>query len=225
MNYPLLVFDLDGTLIDSAPDIITAVNRTLTDNGKPAQSDTEIIAHIGEGLKKLIADLFVADNLPSQRITELEMEFLHNYQSVMLNKTRIFPGVEEFLKNYPGPVAIITNKNEAPARKIIEHLKLDRFPWVNIFGADTLSERKPSPLPLQTMMKLAGHGTHNTIMIGDGIPDMVSAQNAGVPSIAIDFGYTNPAILGKYEPRGFLKHYNELHSMVKELLPTPVTTE
>ncbi|MDG0817145.1 HAD family hydrolase [Bdellovibrio svalbardensis] len=218
-QHPLLVFDLDGTLIDSAPDIITAVNRTLTDNGKPAQSDAEIIAHIGEGLKKLIADLFKADNLEAQRINELELEFLHNYHAEMLNKTRIFPGVEEFLGSYPGPIAIITNKNEAPAKKIVEHLKLHRFPWVNIFGADTLEERKPSPLPLRTMMKLAGHGTHNTIMIGDGIPDMVSAQNAGVPSIAIDFGYTAPAILKKYEPRGILKHYNELHKMVNELFP------
>lgn len=220
MNHPLLVFDLDGTLIDSAPDIITAVNRTLTDNGKSAQSDADIIAHIGEGLKKLIADLFKEDNLAPNRITEMETEFLRNYHQEMLNKTRIFPGVEDFLNKYPGPIAIITNKNEAPAKKIVEHLNLHRFPWVNIFGADTLEERKPSPLPLRTMMKLAGHGTHNTVMIGDGIPDMVSAQNAGVPSIAIDFGYTAPTILKKYEPRGILKHYNDLHDMVKELFPT-----
>lgn len=201
MNHPLLVFDLDGTLIDSAPDIITAVNRTLTDNGKSTQSDAVIISHIGEGLKKLIADLFIADNLKPERIAELEVEFLQNYHNEMLNKTRIYPGVEKFLKNYPGPIAIITNKNEAPAKKIIEHLQLHRFPWVNIFGADTLAERKPSPLPLRTMMGLAGHGPHNTVMIGDGIPDMASAQNAGVPSIAIDFGYTDPTILKKYKPR------------------------
>lgn len=214
---PLLVFDLDGTLIDSAPDIITAVNRTLQNHNKPELSDAKIISHIGEGLKKLLADLFVGENLTPDQVTALESEFLQTYQSEMLNKTRIYPGVEDFLASYKGPIAIITNKNEAPARTILEHLKLTRFPWVNIFGADTLAERKPSPLPLRTMMGLAGHTIHNTVMIGDGIPDMASAQNAGVPSIAIDFGYTHPTILKKYEPRGFLKHYNELQGMVQEL--------
>lgn len=216
---PLLVFDLDGTLIDSAPDIITAVNRTLENHKKPTLSDEKIISHIGEGLKKLLADLFVGDNLSPEAVTALETEFLQIYESEMLNKTSIFPGVEEFLAKYHGPIAIITTKNEAPAKKILEHLKLNRFKWVNVFGADTLPERKPSALPLRTMMNQAGHAAHNTLMIGDGIPDMVSAQNAGVSSLAIHFGYTAPEILGKYEPRAFLKHYNELHSVVRELFP------
>lgn len=216
---PLLVFDLDGTLIDSAPDIITAVNDTLGAHGKPKLDDQQIIAHIGEGLTKLLQDLFKEDHLSPAQILTLESEFLMRYESVMFNQTRIFPGVEDFLTRYEGPIAIITNKNEKPAREVIEHLKLSRFPWVNIFGADTLPERKPSPLPLQTMMKQAGHAPGNTIMIGDGIPDMLSAQNAEVPAIAINFGYTHPTILKKYEPRGFLKHYNELHGIVEELFP------
>ncbi|QDK36453.1 HAD family hydrolase [Bdellovibrio sp. NC01] len=216
---PLLVFDLDGTLIDSAPDIITAVNQTLKAHKKPQLGDAEIISHIGEGLKKLLADLFIGENLSPEQVTALEEEFLHNYQAEMLNKTRIFPGVEKFLESYQGPIAIITNKNEAPAKRILEHLNLHRLPWVNVFGADTLAERKPSPLPLRTMMKLAGHDVHNTLMIGDGIPDMASARNAGVPSLAIHFGYTAPEILGKYEPRGFLRHYDDLHGLVREYFP------
>lgn len=217
---PLLVFDLDGTLIDSAPDIIVAVNRTLKNHHKPMLGDQEIISHIGEGLKKLLADLFINDNLSAADIINLEIEFLKIYEEEMLNKTRIYPEVENFLGNYAGPMAIITNKNELPAKLILKHLGLDRFPWVNVFGADTLEERKPSALPLNTMMKIAGHTPHNTLMIGDGIPDMVSAQRAGVASLAIEFGYTAPEVLRMYEPKAFLQSYSDLPNLVKELFST-----
>ncbi|AHZ86003.1 N-acetylmuramic acid 6-phosphate phosphatase [Bdellovibrio bacteriovorus] len=214
---PLLVFDLDGTLIDSAPDIIVAVNRTLANHSKPTLSDELIIAHIGEGIKKLIADLFKDDKLEPADIIALEMEFLNTYEEEMLQKTRIYPGVEDFLSRYQGPMGIITNKNELPAKVILKHLGLDKYPWVNVFGADTLEERKPSPLPLRTMMKLAGRLPGNTLMIGDGIPDMVSAQRAGVGSIAIGFGYTATPILEKYEPLAVLEHYQDLHGLVKRI--------
>lgn len=214
---PLLVFDLDGTLIDSAPDIITAVNRTLANHSKPTLSDEAIIAHIGEGLKKLIADLFRPDNLDPADLIGVESEFLTIYEEEMLNKTRIFPGVESFLSSYAGPIAIITNKNEGPAKTVLKHLGLDQYPWVNVFGADTLEERKPSPLPLITMMKLAGHTPQSTLMIGDGTPDMISAQRAGVGSIAIGFGYTAPQILQKYDPLAILNHYQDLQTLVERI--------
>ncbi|MFV8248222.1 HAD family hydrolase [Bdellovibrio bacteriovorus] len=214
---PLLVFDLDGTLIDSAPDIIVAVNRTLANHSKPTLSDELIIAHIGEGIKKLIADLFKDDSLEPADIIALEMEFLKTYEEEMLQKTRIYPGVEDFLSRYQGPMGIITNKNEIPAKVILKHLGLDKYPWVNVFGADTLEERKPSPLPLRTMMKLAGRLPGNTLMIGDGIPDMVSAQRAGVASIAIGFGYTATPLLEKYEPLAVLEHYQDLSALVERI--------
>lgn len=207
---PLLAFDLDGTLIDSAPDIVVAVNRTLQKNGKRILKDEVIISHIGEGLKKLIADIFIADNLSPSRIIELEMEFLGIYEEEMLTRTQVYPGVEKFLDDYDGPIGIITNKNIGPAKAIVQHLKLDRFPWVEIFGADSLAERKPSPLPLQTLMNLAGHTPQTTFMIGDGLPDVLSALRAGVPSIAIGFGYTAQSLLQQHDPVAILRHYEDL---------------
>ena len=214
---PLLVFDVDGTLIDSAPDIVVAVNRTLVNHDKAELPPEIIISHIGERLKKLIADIFAPDNLDPGTLLGLEAEFLMIYEQEMLRKTTIYPGVEKFLESYQGPMAIVTNKNELPAKIIVKHLRLDRFPWVAVFGADSLQERKPSPLPLQTVMRLVGHTPQNTFMIGDGIPDMVSAQRASVPSIAIEFGYTAPRILQTYDPKAFLTHYDELASLVNRL--------
>lgn len=214
---PLLVFDLDGTLIDSAPDIITAVNRTLMNHKKKALSDEVIISHIGEGLKKLIADLFMEDQLAPADVIEIEMEFLRIYEAEMFNKTQVFEGAFEFLESYDGPMGIITNKNERPAKAIIKHLGLDRFNWVDIYGADTLAERKPSPLPLETMMNKAQHSSQSTFMIGDGIPDVLSALRAKVPSIAIGFGYTSIPLLQKYDPKAVLQGYHELHQLIENL--------
>lgn len=214
---PLLVFDLDGTLIDSAPDIVRAANMTLESFGKKALPTDLIISHIGEGLSKLISDLFEPDNLTQEEHLAVYARFLETYEEQMTVETHIFPGVEDFLKNYPGKIGIITNKNERMAKKIINHLGLDQYPWVAIFGADTLAEKKPSPLPLRTMMGLAGIGPEHTIMIGDGTPDMASARNAGVRSIAIGFGYSPRVVLEKYEPTAFLSHYNELKDVLTRI--------
>lgn len=210
------MFDLDGTLIDSAPDIVVAVNRTLLNHGKKRLKDEVIISHIGEGLKKLIADIFMADNLPPAALIELEMEFLRIYEEEMFNRTRVFPGVETFLKTYEGPIGIVTNKNELPAKAILKHLGLNQFPWIEVFGADTLAERKPHPLPLQTMMKLANRTEKNSFMIGDGIPDVLSALRAGVRSIAIGFGYTELSLLKKHDPVAILRHYDDLPEILRE---------
>lgn len=213
---PLLVFDLDGTLIDSAPDIVVAVNRTLQNHGKLALADDIIISHIGEGLKKLIADIFMADALDAAQLIELEMEFLQIYEEEMLRRTTIFPGVENFLKAYEGPLGIITNKNILPTKTILQHLGLTRYPWIEVFGADSLAERKPSPLPLRTMMKLAKTDEHSSFMIGDGIPDVLSALRAGVPSIAIGFGYTAHSLLSQHDPIAILRHYDDLPEILRQ---------
>lgn len=212
---PLLAFDLDGTLIDSAHDIVDAVNITLHRYHKSTLGHDLVVSHIGEGLRKLIRDFFPEYHHLPHRLHEIELEFLVVYEEQMFNKTKIYPGVVEFLQQWQGPIGIITNKNEAPAKALLKHLGLDRFRWVEVFGADSLSEKKPSPLPLQTLMKLAERTPEQTLMIGDGTPDMLSAQRAGVRSVAIGFGYTDRNILKTYHPGAFLEHYSDLHKAVE----------
>ena len=215
----LLCFDLDGTLIDSATDIATSINRTLAEFHRAPLSHELIVSHIGEGLRALLEDVFPVLP-PGQSVDSLTDRFLTIYEEEMLTTTKIFEGVTEFLHQWTrdgGLIGVITNKNENPARRIIDHLGMDQHPWVDIFGADTLTERKPSPLPLKTMMKKAGVTEHQTLMIGDGIPDLVSAQKAGVSSIAIDFGYTRREILAKYQPREYLSHYRDLKTLIQKI--------
>ncbi len=214
---PLLAFDLDGTLIDSALDIASAVNKTLRRHGKSSVPYDTVVAHIGEGLRKLLADFFTeyAENI--EMLNKIELEFLATYEEEMLKETKLYPGVLNFLNNWQGPIGIITNKRIGPTKILLRHLGLKDFPWIEIFGADSLAEKKPSPLPLYTMMKLAGRTPEHTLMIGDGIPDMMSAQNAGVRSVAIDFGYTHPGILQTFKPAALLTHYSELHKVIQTL--------
>lgn len=214
---PLLAFDLDGTLIDSGPDLIVAINTTLQEMGLKPLDPELIIANISEGLRNLLHDLLLKANL-SISYEEAERAFLTNYEKVMYQKTQVFEGVHEFLSGYDGPIGIITNKNVEPTKKIVQHLGLDKYPWVEIFGANSLAEKKPSPLPLQTMMHLAKRGPHSTLMIGDGLPDVQSARNAGVRSVAIGFGYTKREILLQYQPVGILEHYHHFPEMLKKMV-------
>lgn len=214
MIKPLLTFDLDGTLIDSAADIADAVNLTLNNHDKPSVDFPTVVAHIGDGLRKLISDFFpeIPNNDPMHSV--IEQEFFKTYESVMLNKTQVFPGVFEFLESWDGPIGIITNKNLHPTKILVEHLGLNRFQWVEVFGADSWPEKKPSPLPLQKMMALANRDHRQTFMIGDGTPDMLSAKNANTKSIAINFGYTKLEILKQYQPSAVLNHYSELAELI-----------
>jgi phosphoglycolate phosphatase len=219
MTWPLLIFDLDGTLIDSAEDITSALNKTLLAHGKPTLPHEVVVAHIGEGLRKLLADFFPEHkNSPPEKIRPIEDQFLRTYEEEMYKSTRPFPGVLEFLRKYPGPVGVVTNKNEDPARKILRHLGMDTVPWIGVFGADTLAERKPHPLPLQEMMRLAGRTDTSTFMIGDGLPDVQAAQRAGVPSIAVRFGYTKLEILQEFGPVAVLEDYAELQNLIANLI-------
>ncbi|HEY8272518.1 MAG TPA: HAD hydrolase-like protein [Pseudobdellovibrionaceae bacterium] len=222
MTWPLLIFDLDGTLIDSAKDISSALNKTLTFYNKSTLPHEVIVNHIGEGLLKLLSDFFPEHkNSPPHEYQHIYLHFLNTYEEEMHKTTRLYPGAVEFLRQYPGPKGIVTNKNEAPAKKVLHHLNLlahEEISWVGVFGADTFSECKPHPLPLQEMMKLAKHSKTTTFMIGDGIPDMKAAQAAGVGAIAVEFGYSKIEILQKYNPVATLPSYATLHSLIKELM-------
>lgn len=146
---PLLAFDLDGTLVDSAPDIVSAVNIVLTRHHKPALPYETIVAHIGDGLRQLITDAF-APYHPSERSQrDIELEFYSTYEQEMLKLTKPFPGVMEFLASYQGPIGVITNKSERPARIILDHLGFDAFPWVQIYGGDTWEEKKAQRPPFR----------------------------------------------------------------------------
>lgn len=189
----LVIFDLDGTLIHSAPDIVMTTNELMRRRGREKLAESIIIDAIGEGLMQLVFDCFPEARGDQAQLDAIAAEFGNVYEENLLKLTKIFQGIESFLEETETAgtqkVAIVTNKRAKWTETTMQGLKLDRFNWVRVYGADSLSERKPHPLPLIEAMKAAGVKPENTVMVGDGLPDMKAAVRAGVHGIGCAYGY------------------------------------
>lgn len=211
---PLLIFDLDGTLIDSALDLQFSMNLMLGRYGRRLVDLPTLISHIGDGLPKLVNDFFSEYQIESKENHEKVNEFLHVYEQNLTNHTVLYPGVFDFLEAYEGPKALVTNKAIHPTLQIFEHFKLNQLNWVELVGGDSLAEKKPSPLPLMHVMKKAGYSQDKTWMIGDGRPDMKSAAAAGCTKVAVHYGYSKAEELEPYAPQHVLKSFSDLKLLI-----------
>ena len=214
-NLPLLIFDLDGTLIDSAPDIHFAINQMLRSHGRNEVDLETLISHIGDGLVKLVNDFFPEFPVDSAENAQRVEEFLDIYRDEHLTShTQLYPGVRDFLQRYSGPKAIVTNKNIDPTMRILHHFEIHSFGWTKIFGGDSLPERKPSGLPLHEVMKAAKRGPEHTLMIGDGRPDMKAAGAVGCKKVAVHYGYSKPEELEVFNPDYTLSKFADLQEIL-----------
>ena len=208
----LLVFDLDGTLIDSAQDLCNSVNATLGKFGRPALSDEIIATYIGNGALTLVRRAFATDDgkEPTEDfLAEAYKYFLDYYREHKLDYTYAYEGVLEALdalhkvhaeidltlrtdtpKRADAPqraMAVLTNKPVRPARAICEALGLAPY-FLNIYGGNSFASKKPDPEGLLALMKEAGAKPEETVMIGDSQVDVLTARNAGAWSIGCTFG-------------------------------------
>ncbi|HEU5458501.1 MAG TPA: HAD-IA family hydrolase [Terracidiphilus sp.] len=196
----LLVFDLDGTLIDSAQDLCNSVNATLVHFGRPPLPDEVIARYIGDGAL-LLVNRALAHNHPEpfddEFLARAHQFFLDYYREHNLDYTYAFDGVLDALHalrslhDSPGAtrrsMAVLTNKPVRPARVICEALGLAPF-FLNIYGGNSFSTKKPNPEGLFALMQEAGARPEETIMIGDSQVDIQTARNAGAWSIGCTFG-------------------------------------
>ncbi len=186
----LVIFDLDGTLIHSAPDIVTTTNELMRRKNLPLLPEQTIVDAIGEGLMQLVYDCFPMARGDQAQLAEIASEFGQVYEENLLKQTSVFEGIEKFIEeNANLKFGIVTNKRMKWTETTLKGLKLDRFPWVRVFGADSLLERKPHPLPLLEVMKAGLVEPERTVMVGDGLPDMKAATRAGVHAIGCAYGY------------------------------------
>lgn len=213
-----IIFDLDGTLVDSAPDLTEALNRVLAEQGLPPVELAAVRHMIGDGAVKLIERGFTAagrafdGNLPQ----DLRQSFLDHYEDCLTDSTRPFPGAMEALDYLAGEgvrMAVCTNKPAAMSEVILDRLGLNRF-FDTLLGGDSLAVTKPDPAPLYAAIEGAG-GTvtpgkaNGAVMIGDSHTDVATARAAGTPVVVVSFGYTRiaPRDLGA---DAVIDHYDEL---------------
>jgi phosphoglycolate phosphatase len=195
MASPTVVYDLDGTLADTAADLMRALNEVLLREGLPPLPVANAKTMLGAGGRALIARGFAANRrqLPPQELEVLFGDFLAHYNAHIADETRLYPGVTAALEAFRRAgwrQAICTNKMEASARLLTQKLGVaDCFAF--ICGQDTFGVGKPDPKPLISAIAASGGSSSLAVMVGDSMTDIRAARAAGLPVIAVDWGYTD----------------------------------
>jgi phosphoglycolate phosphatase len=217
-----VVFDLDGTLVDTAPDLISALNVILAREGLPAVPLKTARTMIGAGARKLIErglELEGRVTTPDD-INRLTRDFIEYYAAHIAEASRPFEGLEAALDDLAArgyQFAVCTNKLEWLSKKLLDELGLTpRF--AAICGADTFGVSKPDPVILQQTVARAGGQIGATVMVGDAGPDVGVSRRAGVPVIGVTFGYTDVPI-ADLKPDRLITHMRDLPDAVQALMP------
>lgn len=184
-----IVFDLDGTLIDSAPDIAAAVNAMLADQGRESLDLATVTSFVGNGLPHLVKLVIEHVDLDMSRHAELSAATLAYYNRASVALTKVYPGIIEALDLFQKrgiKMGLCTNKPQAPAHHVLDALELARFFDV-VIGGDSLSQRKPHPAPL--LATFDALGATQPVYVGDSEVDAETGHRANVPFLLFTQGY------------------------------------
>jgi phosphoglycolate phosphatase len=222
MNSPgIVVFDLDGTLVDTAPDLISALNYVLGREGLPPVPLKSARTMIGAGARKLIERGLELEGRATsiEDVTRLTKDFIDYYAAHIAEASRPFEGLETALDELAETgfrFAVCTNKLEFLSKLLLDELGLSgRF--AAICGADTFGVAKPDPAILRQTVERAGGKLSSAIMVGDAGPDVGVARRAGIAVIGVEFGYTDIPI-AELKPDRTIGHMRELPGAVASLL-------
>ena len=193
-RFDTVIYDLDGTLIDSAQDMRVAVSNVLADHGLPPVSDEDVRIFMGQGSKITMGKAFAKHgrSLDDAALSAVTREFVRYYEADPVSHTTAFDGVAEVVARFARlglKQGVCTNKFEKPSRMILEHLKL-MPPISDVAGADTFPVRKPDPKHILLLVERMGGDPGRAVMIGDSIHDVQAAHAAGLPAVLVSWGYT-----------------------------------
>jgi phosphoglycolate phosphatase len=218
---PTIVFDLDGTLVDTAPDLISALNHVLDREGLPGVPLVAARNMIGAGARKLIERGLELEGrtVSVEELDRLTKDFIAYYADHIADASRPFEGLEAALDDLAArgyQLAVCTNKLEWLSRRLLDRLELSsRF--AAICGADTFGVSKPDPAILRQTVSRAGGQLASTVMVGDAGTDIGVARRAGVPVIGVSFGYTEVPV-AELKPDRLIDHMRDLPEAVAVLL-------
>jgi len=194
MPVPLAVFDLDGTLVDTAPDLVATLNVIFAREGLPPVAYDAARNMVGGGARSMIERGLVAEGrkLATPAVDKLVKDFIEHYAAHIADQSRPFPGLETALDELETGgcrLAVCTNKLEWLAVRLLDALALSKR-FAAICGGDTFGLQKPDPELLRRTIARAGGDAASAVMVGDSIIDVAVAHAAGVPVVAVDFGYS-----------------------------------
>jgi phosphoglycolate phosphatase len=213
MPAPTIVYDLDGTLADTAEDLVAALNWLLARDGLRPLEIEGARSLLGAGARALIKRGFAASgrSLEPEKLETLFADYLSYYSAHIMERSRLYPGVDKALGAFERAgwrQAVCTNKTESLAKLLITKLGIaDRFAF--ICGQDTFGVGKPDAKPLLNTIAASGGASERAIMVGDSGTDIKTARAARVPVIAVDFGYADVPVK-ELEPDRVISHFDEL---------------
>ncbi len=185
----LIIFDLDGTLVDSKYDLADAANFARAKYGFSPLSVEKVASFLGSGIPALVKSIL--PGIDDSELGNAVNIFKSFYSQHLLDKTKSYTDVEEMLSGLSGyKKVVLSNKTEEFSKKIIESLGLKKY-FDEIFGGDSFSDKKPSPIPVYEMMKSFSLNRKNVVMVGDGFNDVKVGKNAGIKTIGVLYGYSS----------------------------------
>lgn len=186
----LLIFDLDGTLIDSRLDLANAVNATRAEMGKTPLEHATVYSYVGNGAPVLIRKAMGPD-APDAEVQRALEYFLSYYRDHAVDQTQLYPGVRESLEQLHAAgmrLAVLTNKPVRISEAIMKHFDLGPLLF-RIYGGNSFEQKKPHRIGIDTLRAEAGVAAEHTWMVGDSIVDMQTARNAGVKACGVTYGF------------------------------------
>ena len=212
----LLIFDLDGTLIDSRMDLVNAVNATRVHMGMPELSHERVYSYVGNGAPVLVRRA-VGDRATEAEVQEALEFFLEFYREHDLDCTTLYPGVKESLARLAAAgkqMAVLTNKPLRMSQHIVAGLGVADY-FLKVYGGNSFEFKKPNPIGIHTLMDITGIGAGGTLMIGDSSVDVQTARNAGVRCCGVTYGF-QPETLADPAPDKLVDRFEEVADWVMD---------
>jgi phosphoglycolate phosphatase len=187
----LIIFDLDGTLIDSRLDLVHSVNAMLRNFGRPELPEELIASYVGDGAPMLVRRA-LGDPKHDTLLRQALEFFLTYYRAHKLDHTTVYEGIHDALGTLQNggerKMAVLTNKPVVPSRQIVEALGLAPF-FVKVYGGNSFETKKPDPFGAQTLMQESGVAPESTAIVGDSSIDIITGRNAGIFTCGVTYGF------------------------------------
>jgi phosphoglycolate phosphatase len=217
-NIKLVVFDLDGTLIDSRLDLVHSVNAALRHIGRPELPEDVIASYVGDGAPVLIQRALGGEIVDEATVRKGLEFFLSYYREHKLDHTTVYAGVPEALTKIqkgvngsPRKMSVLTNKPVIPSRAIVDALGLGPF-FIQIYGGNSFATKKPDPEGARRLLQESGVSPEHAVIVGDSHTDVETGRNAGLWTVGVTYGFA-PHTLADAPPDVELDHPHELETV------------
>lgn len=221
-NIDAILFDLDGTLVDSVPDLAAATDAMLVDMGRAVAGEALVREWVGNGAERLVKRALTGKMDGEPPATELEKAFplfMEHYQRHLQGQSRLYPGVQESLADLQErglALGLVTNKPKRFIAPLLEALGIAEV-FAVVVGGDTLADKKPHPAPLLHAARQLGVEPAAALMVGDSRNDVLAARRAGMQIVCVPYGYNHGEDIRLTEPDAVVEDLRELSGLLKSI--------